>query len=71
MARTLCAVFRIFISRYQRIPMLFLTIFAVMLILFFGLVDPWLKKHKRKVDYLKTNALFQCVFLIWDVLRRM
>jgi hypothetical protein len=51
--------------------MLFLSIFAVMLVLFFGFVDPWLKRNKRKVDYLKTNALFQCVFLVWDIVRRM
>jgi hypothetical protein len=41
--------------------MLFLILFATLLLIFFGLVDPWMKKRNIKPRYAKSLPLFDLV----------
>jgi hypothetical protein len=48
--------------------MLFLTIFVMLLVLYFGLVDPWVKRHKIK-PHKGADAIFNIAGALVDLIR--
>lgn len=49
--------------------MLFLSIFTIMLLLFFGLVNPLLKKHNLKLKQMRSWPVFDILGGLVDFLR--
>ena len=48
---------------------MFLLTFVLMLIIFFALVDPWMKKNKVKPDYVKIRGMSAVLLAIRDLLK--
>jgi hypothetical protein len=49
--------------------MLFLTIFAVLLVLYFGMVEPYVKKHKVSIHKRTYTGVLNSIGIAFDFLK--